>query len=702
MAQESPFMITANDLPQSADALTPLEAAEWLSKLADAIAYHNERYHGEDAPEITDQEFDQLMRFNLALEAGFPDLVIPANAPSQKVGAGPNTAFGKITHAVPMLSLSNAFDDSDVTDFIDRLKRFLSLPETEKIALTAEPKIDGLSLSLRYEEGVLIQAATRGDGTTGEDVTANIMVTKSIPKRLAGTPPALLEVRGEVYMDKADFLALNQAQEEKGGKLFANPRNAAAGSLRQKDPAITKSRPLRFFAYSAGIYEGKSWQTHSDFLGDLRAFGFVVNKMTQLCHSVDALIEHYHKIGRKRADLPYDTDGVVYKVDRHDYQARLGQVSRAPRWAIAHKFPAEKATTIIEAIDIQVGRTGALTPVARLTPVNVGGVIVSNATLHNEDEIIRKDVRVGDTIILQRAGDVIPQIVETLTDKRPADSVPFIFPDTCPVCDNPAIRPEGEAVRRCSAGFACSAQFVEQMKHFVSRNAFDIEGLGAKQIEQFFALGWLAAPADVFALTKRFEDIAALERMGEKSASNLIAAIDERRNIGLERVIFALGIRQVGQATAKLLAQRYESLEALIEAAKQAQDEDSTAYQDLITIDQIGAAMADDIITFFGDEANERAVRDLLAEITPITPEKPAADSPVAGKIVVFTGTLTTQSRSEAKAVAERLGAKVSGSVSAKTDYVIAGEAAGSKAKKADALGVTLLTEAEWQSLIET
>ena len=694
-------MRTTPDLTKTPADLTPLEAAEALSQLAEVIAYHNERYHGQDDPVITDQEFDQLVRYNSTLEEAFPHLVQPKSSPNQKVGAKPNAAFGKITHAVPMLSLSNAFADEDVTDFIDRIRRFLSLSDQDAVALTAEPKIDGLSLSLRYEDGILISAATRGDGTTGEDVTANINATGSIPKRLEGAP-ALLEVRGELYMDKADFIALNQAQEEKGAKLFANPRNAAAGSLRQKDASITGARELKFFAYSAGIYDGITWERHSDFLADLRRFGFIVNEMTKICHSANELIAHYHAIGEARAALPYDIDGVVYKIDRHDYQARLGQVSRAPRWAIAHKFPAEKATTILEAIDIQVGRTGALTPVARLVPVNVGGVIVSNATLHNEDEIIRKDVRIGDTVILQRAGDVIPQIVEVVRDKRPADAIPFTFPETCPICHSPAIRPEGEVVRRCTASLACSAQFVEQMKHFVSRNAFDIEGLGAKQIEQFFALDWLKAPADVFGLTKRFDEIAALERMGEKSATNLIAAIEERRTIALERVIFGLGIRQIGQATAKLLALRYESLPALIAAAKQAQDHDSSAYHDLIMIDQIGAAMAEDIITFFSDEANERAVRDLLAEISPVAPEKPSADSPVAGKIVVFTGTLTSQSRSEAKAVAERLGAKVSGSVSAKTDYVVAGAEAGSKAKKAEALGVTLLSEEDWQALIQS
>lgn len=687
------------DFAIDASSLTPLEAADRLAQLATAIAYHNERYHGQDDPAISDAQFDEMVRYNRALEAAFPELV-RADTPEAQVGAKPQSAFGKVTHEIGMLSLSNAFSDDDVHEFIERVRRFLSLHDEAPLALTAEPKIDGLSLSLRYENGTLVQAATRGDGTTGEDVTANILATRSIPKTLQGRPPALLEVRGELYMDKADFIALNDAQEAKGAKLFANPRNAAAGSLRQKDAAITGARALKFFAYSAGAIKGQEWPSHDAFLKDLVHYGFVVNEMTQLCHSADDLLAHYQLIGTRRAQLAYDIDGVVYKVDDHSYQKRLGQVSRAPRWAIAHKFPAEKATTIIEAIDIQVGRTGALTPVARLAPVNVGGVIVSNATLHNEDEIKRKDICLGDTVILQRAGDVIPQIVEVITDKRPADSTPFDFPDSCPVCHSPAIRPEGEAVRRCTARLSCPAQFVEAMKHFVSRNAFDIDGLGAKQIEQFIELGWLTAPADIFGLTKRFEDIAALDRMGEKSASNLIAAIEERRTIALERVIFGLGIRQVGQATGKLLAQHYETLPKLMEAVRGA-TADSPSYLDLISIDQIGAAMADDMVAFFNDDATYEAVQNLLAEITPIAPEKPQEDSPVAGKILVFTGTLTTQSRSEAKATAERLGAKVSGSVSGKTDMLIAGTDAGSKAKKAAALGVTILSEEDWQALIE-
>ena len=696
---KKPFPDTRRDI----DTLNALEAHALHDELAEHIAYHNQRYHGEDEPEITDGEFDQLTRMLAAIEAAFPETV-SAQSPSQLVGASPSSGFGKITHNLPMLSLSNAFSDEDVYEFIARIKRFLSLDESDDLSLTAEPKIDGLSVSLRYENGQLKTAATRGDGAVGEDVTANIMALESIPKTLNGAHksamPPILEVRGELYMDKADFLELNKRQEEKGQKIFANPRNAAAGSLRQKDPRVTARRPLKFFAYSAGQIEGRNWQTHADFLQSLDEYGFTINPLTSLCHSADDLLASYAKIGEERASLDYDIDGVVYKVNDHEYQRRLGQVSRAPRWAIAHKFPAEKATTIIEDIDIQVGRTGALTPVARLRPVNVGGVIVSNATLHNEDEIIRKDIRIGDHIVLQRAGDVIPQIIETITKDRPADSVPFTFPVTCPICQSEATRPEGEVVRRCTGGFACNAQSVEQLKHFVSRNAFDIEGLGSKQIELFFELGWLSKPADIFTLTKREDEIAALERMGKKSAANLISAINERRTIELERVIYGLGIRQIGQATAKLLAQHYESLETLMSIANEAQDENSTAYQDLVNIDQIGWSVAADIIHFFADERNQQAVIELLDEITPITPEKPASDSVVTGKIIVFTGTLINQSRAEAKAQAERLGAKVAGSVSGKTDFVVVGADAGSKAKKAESLGVPILSEDEWQNLI--
>ena len=689
------------DITIPADKLTELEASSVLAMLAEALLFFDDAYHGKDAPAISDSDYDALVRYNQTVETAFPHL-IRQDSPSQRVGAAIASGFGKIRHDVPMLSLSNAFSDEDVFEFTKRIRRFLSLEDTALLAFTAEPKIDGLSLSLRYENGTFTRAATRGDGSEGEDVTANIMVTDSIPKTLSGNPPELLEVRGELYMDKADFLELNQRQEQAGVKIFANPRNAAAGSLRQKDAAITASRPLRFFAYSAGASKGGHWQTHSDFLSDLRSYGFDVNELTAFCQSADELLAAYHKIGDARSSLAYDIDGVVYKVDDHNYQSRLGQVSRAPRWAIAHKFPAEKATTIIDDITIQVGRTGALTPVARLQPVNVGGVIVSNATLHNEDEIIRKDIRIGDSVILQRAGDVIPQIVAVIPEKRPETSQPYSFPETCPVCNRPAMRPDGEAVRRCSGGFACEAQAVERLKHFVSRNAFDIEGLGTKQIEQFFELGWVKEPADIFALPKRRDEIQALDRMGETSAGNLIMAINERRQIALGRVIFGLGIRQIGQATANLLAQHYETLEAVMAAAIDAQNSDSPSYDALVNIDQIGESVAADIIAFFADEANQQAVNALLAEITPLPPEKPAGDSPISGKILVFTGSLIQSSRAEAKAMAERLGAKVAGSVSSKTDFVIVGADAGSKAKKAEALGVTILSEDEWQDLISS
>ena len=687
------------DLSRDVATLTPIEAADLLGQCAEAIAHHNHLYYGEDSPAITDAAYDALMQYNMALEAAFPSLK-RVDSPSERVGTQVQSGFGKIKHNVPMLSLANAFEDEDVFDFITRVRKFLSLPAEAPLALTAEPKIDGLSLSLRYEAGALVSAATRGDGSEGEDVTANIKTLASIPKTLTGTPPDVIEVRGEIYMDKSDFLALNQAQEEAGQKQFANPRNAAAGSLRQKDPAVTGQRPLRFFAYAAGEVIGKAWETHSAFLTDLTSYGFVVNPQTSLCEDASALLSAYHAIGEARADLPYDIDGVVYKVDNHRYQARLGQVSRAPRWAIAHKFPAEKAMTFVEDIDIQVGRTGALTPVARLTPVNVGGVIVSNATLHNEDEIQRKDIRIGDKVILQRAGDVIPQIVEVVTSARNEDRPAFTFPTSCPICHSPAVRPEGEAVRRCTGGFSCDAQIVEQLKHFVSRNAFDIEGLGAKQIEQFFQLGWLRSPADIFALTARFDEMAALDRMGEKSAQNLINAINDRREIDLDRVIFGLGIRQIGQATAKLLAQHYESLPSLMQAAQEAADETSQAYQELVTIDQIGASVVADIVQFFTDARNQKAVTDLLSEITPLRLEAPAQNSVISGKTIVFTGTLVRQSRAEAKAQAERLGAKVAGSVSGKTDYVVVGADAGSKAKKAADLGLTILSEDDWLTLI--
>ena len=686
--------------PGTADpeSLQPDAAAAELADLAAAIAFHDARYHGDDAPVISDADYDSLVARNRALEAAFPDLV-RVDSPSLRVGAPAAAGFGKVRHSRQMLSLNNGFSDEDITDFVTRVRRFLSLGEDDPLALTAEPKIDGLSLSLRYEDGRLVQAATRGDGTEGEDVTANVRTVEAVPDTLAGSPPAILEVRGELYMDREDFLALNAAQEADGAKIFANPRNAAAGSLRQKDPAVTASRRLRFFAYSLGEVSAPLADTHLDSLAALGAMGFSINPLSQRCGDVGGLLEVYADIGRRRAELTYDIDGVVYKIDRHDYQDRLGQVARAPRWALAHKFPAEQAETVLNAIDIQVGRTGALTPVARLAPVTVGGVVVSNATLHNEDEIRRKDIRVGDHVVIQRAGDVIPQVVRVLTDRRPAGSAEFLFPDSCPECGAPAARPEGEAIRRCTNSLDCPAQRLEWLKHFVSRDAFDIEGLGARQIDQFVGLGWVSRPSDIFRLAARRDALAELDGYGALSVGNLLAAIEARRNIGFERFIFALGIRQVGQATARLLALHFTTPEAMLAALGPAADLEATKSE-LVAIDQVGESMAADLIGFFANDGNRMAVADLLAELEIIPPERPAEDSPVSGRTIVFTGTLSGMSRAEAKARAEAMGAKVSGSVSAKTDFLVAGADAGSKARKAAELGVTVLDEDSWLALI--
>ena len=677
------------------------EVSDELAYLVERIAHHDRKYHGEDAPEISDADYDMLVARNNALEAAFPALIRP-DSPSQRVGTIVSGNFGKVRHAQPMLSLSNGFSAEDIGDFVTRIRKFLSLADTDQIAFTAEPKIDGLSLSLRYENGKLVQAATRGDGSEGEDVTANIRTVDAIPKTLPDTVPDIFEVRGEVYMDRQDFLALNADQERKGGKIFANPRNAAAGSLRQKDASITGSRNLAFFAYSMGDASAPVAATHTDFLAALRDFGFSVNNLSRHCLSLDEMLATYDAIGSQRASLHYDIDGVVYKVDRHDYQERLGQVARAPRWALAHKFPAEQAETTITKIDIQVGRTGALTPVARLAPVTVGGVVVSNATLHNEDEITRKDIRIGDHVIIQRAGDVIPQVVRVITEKRPSDAEIFIFPDRCPICNSDAVRPEGEAVRRCTGGLACAAQLVEQLKHFVSRDAFDIEGLGARQIEQFLELGWVKTPADIFRLETCRDELAKLDGYGAKSLDNLFASINARRVIGFERFIYALGIRQVGQATSRLLALHYGDLDMMMSALdpESSATAHESAFAGLIDIDQIGEAMAADISRFFGDPAHRQIVSDLASELSISPPERPSDDSAVSGKTVVFTGTLAGMSRAEAKAKAEALGAKVSGSVSAKTDYLVAGADAGSKARKAAELGVTILSEDEWRALI--
>ena len=669
-----------------------------LAALAAAIAWHDDRYHGADDPAISDADYDALVARNRDLEATFPDLV-RIDSPSRRVGAPAAAGFGKVRHSRPMLSLNNGFSDEDIGDFVTRVRRFLSLAEDAPLAFTAEPKIDGLSLSLRYEDGLFVQAATRGDGAEGEDVTANVRMVDAVPARLSGNPPAILEVRGELYMDRADFMALNAAQQEADGKIFANPRNAAAGSLRQKDPAVTASRRLQFFAYSLGEVSAPLADTHMLSLTALAKMGFSINPLSRNCDDVAWLLATYADIGTARPDLGYDIDGVVYKIDRHDYQERLGQVARAPRWALAHKFPAEQAETILNAIDIQVGRTGALTPVARLAPITVGGVVVSNATLHNEDEIRRKDIRIGDRVVIQRAGDVIPQVVRVIGDARPANSTEFVFPDTCPECGAPAIRPKGEAVRRCTNSLDCPAQRLEWLKHFVSRDAFDIEGLGARQIDQFVGLNWVMRPADIFRLAERRGEMAALDGYGDISITNLLAAIEARREIGFERFIFALGIRQVGQATARILALHFTTPEALLAALSPQADLEATTT-DLVAIDQIGEAMVADLIGFFTNNSNRAAVVDLLAMLNVVPPERPSEDSAVSGKTIVFTGTLAGMSRAEAKARAESLGAKVSGSVSATTNYLVAGADAGSKARKASELGVTVLSEEEWLALI--
>ena len=679
--------------------LTSLEASVELAWLAKEIARHNQRYHGDDNPEISDAKFDALMRRNEAIETLFPQL-IRDDSPSKKVGAAPKAGFSKQKHSIPMLSLGNAFDENDAFEFDARIRRFLNLQSQEVIAYSVEPKIDGLSISLRYENGVLINAVTRGDGAEGELVTANVKTIGDIPHQLNGNPPAVLEVRGEIYMAKTDFLALNQSQESLGEKTFANPRNAAAGSLRQKDSTITAGRALRFFAYAYGEMSEDIAQTHTGFLNCLKEYGFVVNEMTISTADIHAAIKHYQVIGTARPDLDYDIDGVVYKVDRYDFQRRLGQVSRSPRWAIAHKFPAEKAETKLLDIDIQVGRTGALTPVARLDPITVGGVVVSNATLHNEDYIVEKDIQIGDYVRIQRAGDVIPQVIEVNLEKR-QNTKAFNFPETCPICNSQAIRPEGEAVRRCSGELSCPAQASERLKHFVSRDAFDIDGLGNTLVQELFDDGLVTSPADIFVLTQKKDQLISREGWGETSAQNLIDGINARRDIDLDRVIYGLGIRQIGRATAKLLARHYGSMDRLMAMASEAAIKDSQAWLDLISIDQIGDSVAHDLISFLNDQGNRQAIHNLLEEINPIPPEAVAEDSPVSGRTVVFTGTLTQMGRAEAKAKAESLGAKVAGSVSKKTDYVIVGADAGSKARKAEELGVKILSETEWLDLIK-
>ncbi len=699
------------------DSLTASEAEAELARLAVEIAEHDRRYHAEDAPTVSDAEYDALRIRNAAIEARFPELM-REDSPSLKVGAAPSGAFGKVVHAVPMLSLDNAFSDDDVRDFVASVRRFLAWPADREIVFTAEPKIDGLSMSLRYENRRLVTAATRGDGTTGENVTANIRTMREIPQTLPGDAPDVVEVRGEVYMRRDDFFVLNLRMAETTGRVFANPRNSAAGSLRQLDPEITRSRPLRFFAYAWGDTSEPLGATQYDVVKRFGDWGFRINDRMVRCNSVDAILEHYHRIEAERADIPYDIDGVVYKVDRLDLQERLGFRSRSPRWATAHKFAAEKAMTVLNGIDIQVGRTGAMTPVARLEPVTVGGVVVTNATLHNEDYIKGigttrggVDIRIGDTVVIQRAGDVIPQILDVVLEKRPADAVPYEFPHVCPACNSHAVREEGEAVWRCTGGLVCPAQAVERLRHFVSRNAFDIEGLGEKQIEFFFQSQDPAlhvhSPADIFTLKARQQasltKLENVEGFGAVSVKKLFAAIDERRRIEFSRFLYALGIRHIGETNARRFARHFLSFAAFRAAGEGAVmpegkgDPGNAAWQELNGINGIGDVVAEAVVDFFGEAHNREVVDALLDEVT-ILDEEPVGDvsSPVAGKTVVFTGALEKMSRDEAKAMAEKLGAKVAGSVSKKTDLVVAGPGAGSKLKQATELGIEVIDEDAW------
>ncbi|HXC53722.1 MAG TPA: NAD-dependent DNA ligase LigA [Rhizomicrobium sp.] len=720
---------------KAADKLTSVEAAKELDRLAAEISEHDRRYHAEDAPAITDAEYDALRGRNAEIEKRFP-LLVRADSPSHRVGAKASEKFAKVVHAKAMLSLDNAFSDEDVTDFVARVRRFLGLGEEAELAITAEPKIDGLSAALRYENGVFVQGATRGDGAEGEDITANLRTVKDVPLRLKGKPPKVLEVRGEVYMTAANFVALNKRQAKDGKQLYVNARNTAAGAVRQLDPAITATRPLNFFAYTWGEISERPAKTQWDMLKAFESYGFKVNPLVRRCESVADVLKFYRDIEKKRPRLGYDIDGVVYKVDRLDLQDRLGFVSRSPRWAIAHKFPAEQAETVLEDIDIQVGRTGKLAPVAKLKPIMVGGVMVQNATLHNEDEIARKDVRLGDTVVIQRAGDVIPQVVRVVEEKRKRGAKPFAFPHTCPACGSHAVREVDEKTgkedvdRRCTGGLICPAQAVERLRHFVSRLAFDIEGFGGVYIETLHEKGLLKEPADIFKLAKKPEVLgrALAERRAQLSAErrakdgkdeikksrasepagkdddedsklveNLVAAIDARREIQMDRFINALGIRHVGETNARLIARNYPDIESFLEKM-----ESDGAVEDLNAIGGIGDVVAEAIKDFFDEPHNKKLVRNLLKEVDvePMAARK-IEGSPVAGKTVVFTGSLEKMTRQEAKARAESLGAKVSGSVSAKTDLVVAGPGAGSKLKDAQTHGVQVIDEDAWLTMIE-
>ncbi len=711
------------------DKLTSVEAGKELDRLAAEIAGHDRRYHAEDAPSISDADYDALRRRNDAIEARFP-LLVRADSPSHRVGAAVSAKFAKVVHAKPMLSLDNAFIDEDVHDFAVRVRRFLGLKEDDDLAITCEPKIDGLSASLRYEDGVFVQGATRGDGSEGEDITANLKTIGDVPLRLSGKPPKVLEVRGEVYMTHKDFAALNKRQEKDGKPLFVNPRNTAAGAVRQLDPAITKQRPLHFFAYTWGEISARPAATQSGMLEAFQAFGFKVNPLVRRVETVEAVLKFYRDMEKKRASLGYDIDGVVYKVDRLDLQDRLGFVSRSPRWAVAHKFPAEQAETVLEAIEIQVGRTGKLAPVAKLKPVTVGGVVVQAATLHNEEEIARLDVRIGDTVVIQRAGDVIPQVVRVVLESRKRGAKEYKFPHACPFCHSHAVREVDEKTgkedvdRRCTGGLICPAQAVERLRHFVSRQAFDIDGFGGVYIETLHEKGLLKEPADIFRLAKKPDELnrALAERRAELSAErrakegkgdakkskkdddedsklveNLVAAIDARRKIAMDRFINALGIRHVGETNARLIARNYPGIDVFV-AAMEGED----AVAELSEIQGIGDVVAEAIKDFFDEPHNKRLVKNLLKEVEVVPLAAPKiAGSPVAGKTVVFTGTLEKMTRPEAKAKAESLGAKVSGSVSAKTDLVVAGPGAGSKLKEAQKHGVAVIDEDAWLKMIE-
>jgi DNA ligase (NAD+) len=712
MAARDPSKIPVPDL-------TEAQAKAELMRLALEIGVHDKRYYQQDRPSISDADYDALRARNREIEARFPKLTRP-DSPSKRVGAAPARGFAKVRHAVPMLSLDNAFSDDDVRDFVGRIRRFLKLGEDEPIVFSAEPKIDGLSMSLRYEDGALVRAATRGDGSEGEDVTANVRTLDSVPDKLKGRNiPAVCEVRGEVYMTKKDFLALNERQKEAGGVIFANPRNSAAGSLRQKDPRITASRPLGFFAYAWGEMSEMPADTQSGMVAWFAKCGFDTNPLTKICKSADDLIAFHREIGEERSGLDYDIDGVVYKVDRLDWQERLGFVSRSPRWAIAHKFPAEQATTVLRDIEIQVGRTGALTPVGKLEPVGVGGVIVQNVSLHNEDYIkgiggdgepIRegRDIRIGDTLVIQRAGDVIPQVVDVVLDKRPKSAKRYKFPTQCPVCGSDAVREHDEAagrldaVRRCTGGFICKAQAVEHLKLFASRRAFDIDGLGEKQLEMFFENGWVKEPADIFTLQARNTRIKLQdeEGYGATSVRNLFDAIESRREIALERFIYALGIRHVGETTAMALARGYGSWQAFHDAALKVAKGDEEAMAEMDALDQIGDTVIEAVAIYFKERRNLGAIERLARQVTILDAEKPKTDSAIAGKTVVFTGSLEKMTRDEAKAMAARLGAKASGSVSKKTDFVVAGPGAGSKLAEAQKLGIKVMTEDEWLALV--